>query len=200
VESWPATELPSRGAFTSIATWRGPFGPLDFDGRRYGLRVHEFRRFMEVPARSGARFELALSIDAADERDRQVLLAAGWQIADPREAARDIAAYHGYVNRSAAEFGVARNMYVDTRGGWFSDRSACYLAAGRPVLAQDTGFGSALPVGDGLLAFSSLDEAVAGVEDIVAHTDRHAAAAREIAEAHLDAPKVVGALLAELGG
>ena len=200
IESWPVTDVPSHGAFTSIATWRGPFAPVDFGGRRYGLRVHEFRRFVDLPGRSGARFEVALSIDAADEEDRQALLTAGWRVADPRQAAPDIAAYRTYLIGSTAEFGVAKNMYVDTRSGWFSDRSACYLAAGRPVLAQDTGFGEALPVGDGLLRFSSLDDAVAGVEDIIARTARHAAAAREVAEAHLDAPKVVGALLAELEG
>jgi len=200
VGSWPVTDAPSRGAFTSIATWRGPFGPVDFGGRRYGLRVHEFRRFVDLPARSRERFEIALSIDAEDEADRKALLAAGWHVADPREAAPDIAAYRAYVIRSAAELGVAKNMYVETRGGWFSDRSACYLAAGRPVLAQDTGFGKALPVGEGLLAFSSLDDAVAAVGEVVARRARHAAAARELAEAHLDAPRVVGALLGELGG
>jgi hypothetical protein len=200
VESWPAARPTGDGAFTSVATWRGPFGPIDFGGRRYGLRVHEFRRFLDLPVRSGARFEVALHIDAADYRDRQALVAAGWHVADPHEVARDIDAYRAYVTASSAEFAVAKNLYVDTRCGWFSDRSACYLAAGRPVLAQDTGFGDALPVGDGLLAFSSLEDAVAGVEDIVARSDHHAAAAREVAEAHLDAPKVVGALLGELEG
>jgi len=200
LQSWPVAGRAGSGGFTSVAAWRGPFGPVDFAGRRYGLRVHEFRRFTALPERCGERFEVALDIDAADEPDRQALLAAGWRLVDPRDAAGDLDAYRAYVGGSAAEIGVAKNMYVDSHSGWFSDRSACYLAAGRPVLAQDTGFGGALPVGDGLLAFSSLDDAVAGVEEITARADRHAAAARELAEAHLDAPRVVGALLGELGG
>jgi hypothetical protein len=123
---------------------------------------------------------------------------AGWQLTDPREAAGDLDAYRGYVARSGAELGIAKNMYVDTRGGWFSDRSACYLAGGRPVLAQDTGFGDNLPLGDGLIAFATPDDAVAGVEDVLARPDAHARAAREIAEEHLAAERVVERLLTEL--
>jgi hypothetical protein len=107
-------------------------------------------------------------------------------------------AYRQYIQRSMAELSVAKNIYVDMHSGWFSDRSACYLASGKPVLAQDTGFGGTLPVGEGLLAFSTLDEAVAGVDEIERNYHSHARAAREVAEEHLDSSKVLGRLLANL--
>ena len=195
---WPAAEPPADGAFTSIATWRGPFGPIDYEGRRYGLRVHEFRRFVDLPARSEHRFEVALNIDDGDEADRDKLLEAGWRLVDPRDVASGLDAYRAYIERSRAELMVAKNMYVDTRSGWFSDRSACYLAAGRPVLAQDTGLDGILPTGEGLLTFSDLDEALAGAEAIAADPSRHGRAARAIAEEHLDAPVVIERLLSAL--
>ena len=196
--SWPVTDPPAGGAFTSVATWRGPFGPVDFDGHRYGLRVHEFRRFLDLPQRTRERLEVALSIDAGDEADRDALIGAGWTLTDPAEGGRDLDAYRAYIGASRAELTIAKGMYVDTRSGWFSDRSACYLASGRPVVAQDTGFGDALPAGDGLLAFSTPDEALAGVEAVAADTPRHARAARALAEEHLDAPRVVERLLRRL--
>src|SRR5205085_11376663 len=107
--------------------------------------------------------------------------------------------YHSYIQHSGAEFCVAQNMYVATRSGWLSDRSLCYLASGKPVLAQDTGFSDNYPVGEGLLAFSTLDEAAAGVEEIERNYARHSRAARALAEQYFDAGKVVGRLLDQLG-
>jgi glycosyltransferase involved in cell wall biosynthesis len=197
LDEWPSA--PGGDAFSTVASWRGPFGPIDYDGRRFGLRVHEFRRFLELPRITGAAFRLALDIDAADGLDRDQLLEHGWELVDPRSAAGDPIAYRDFIQRSGAELNVAKNLYVDTRGGWFSDRSACYLASGKPVLAQDTGFGDALPVGEGLLAFASVEEAAAGVEAIRRDPARHAAAARRIAEEHLDAERVIGRLMNDLG-
>lgn len=195
---WPEAGPPGNGAFTSIATWRGPYGPVDYGGQRYGLRVHEFRRFIDLPERTGEPFEVALSIDDGDEIDRDRLVDCGWQLVDPGAAAADIGAYRSYIARSRGEFMVAKNMYVDTRSGWFSDRSACYLASGRPVLAQDTGFTDDVPTGAGLLSFTTLDDAAAGVEAITARPGEHRRAARELAEAHFDAPLVIERLLAQL--
>jgi hypothetical protein len=161
--------------------------------------VHEFRRFATLPRLSAERFEVALQIDAADVRDLELLRANGWSLADPQVAARDPWAYREYVQGSKAEFIVAKNMYVRSRSGWFSDRSACYLASGRPVLAQDTGFAELYPTGEGLLAFSELEEAREGAERIARDYARHARAARTLAEAHFDSSKVLGRLLAELG-
>lgn len=197
LERWPVSE---RGdVFTSIGSWRGPFEPVAYAGNTYGLRVHEFRRLLELPRRVDARFELALDIDPADDRDLALLREAGWGLVDPIATLGDLAAYRDYIRGSMAEISVAKGMYVETRGGWFSDRSASYLASGRPVLAQDTGFAGTLPTGEGLLAFADLDGAVAGAEEICADWQRHSRAARSIAEEYFDAGKVLAELLAQLG-
>jgi hypothetical protein len=198
LSEWPAVGG-NGNRFTSVASWRGLFGPIEYQGRTYGLRVHEFRRFAELPSRTSARFEVALDIDDADAADRKRLHEQGWVLADPRKTARDPWRYRTYVQGSSAELMIAKNLYVDTRSGWFSDRSACYLASGRPVLAQDTGLGNLLPCGEGLVIFSTLEEAVAGVEDITGDFERHSRAAREIAEEHFAAERVLPRLLQDLG-
>jgi len=197
LDHWPVAD--GGEAFTTVASWRGPFGPVEYGGRTYGLRVHEFRRFIDLPHATGAPFAIALDIDSTDGADIDRLGDSGWTLLDPRNEARDPTAYRGFIQRSGAELTVAKNMYVDTRSGWFSDRSACYLASGKPVLAQDTGFASALPAGEGLLAFETFEDAVAGVEEIAADRARHGRVAREIAEEHLASDRVLGRLLAALG-
>jgi hypothetical protein len=185
--------------FTSVASWRGAFGPLEYGGRTYGLRVHEFRRFFELPALTSAPFEVALDIDEAEVEDLRRLKEHGWVLADPRVVAADPWRYRDYVQHSSAELMIAKNLYVDTRSGWFSDRSACYLASGRPVLAQDTGLEGLLPCGEGLVTFSSLEEAVAGVGEITGDYERHSRAARAIATEHFAAERVLQRLLDTLG-
>jgi hypothetical protein len=198
LSQWPFT--PGAGAaFTSVGAWRGPYGPVEYEGRTYGLRVHEFRRFLGLPVLTGRRFEVALDIHAAEEDDLARLREGGWALADPAVVAATPEAYRDYIHGSGAELMVAKNMYVESRSGWFSDRSICYLASGRPVLAQDTGFRERYPVGEGLLGFSDVDEACAGVEEIVSDPARHQRAARAIAEAHFDSRVVLPRLLAELG-
>jgi hypothetical protein len=199
LEHWPVQSGPGRGAFTSVGSWRGPFGPIEYEGMTYGLRVHEFRRFADLPRLVSAPLEIALDIDEADARDVEVLRSAGWGLRDPREVAADPWRYRSYVQDSSAELMVAKNMYVQSRSGWFSDRSICYLACGRPVLAQDTGFSRHHPVGEGLLAFTTIDEAVEGIERIGADYAGHSRAARELAEEHFDSNRVLGRLLGELG-
>jgi hypothetical protein len=194
---WPA--VAGGDAFTSVATWRGPYGPVEYDGRTYGLRVHEFRRFLALPERATGSFELALAIDAGDAADLERLRQAGWTLLDPAAIAADPVSYRRFIQASAAEFTVAKAMYVDSRSGWFSDRSACYLASGKPVVAQETGFANHLPTGEGLLAFATLDEAVAAVEAVRAEPARHARAAREVAVEHLDAGRILGRLVEQLG-
>lgn len=197
LEHWPAA--PGGSAFTSVATWRGPYGPVEYGGRTYGLRVHEFRRFLTLPERAEAEFALALAIDPDDAADLERLRQAGWSLHDPTAVAADPDSYRRFIQASAAEFTVAKAMYVDTHSGWFSDRSACYLASGKPVVAQETGFGHHLPTGEGLLSFATLEEAVAAVEAVRGDRDRHARAAREIAAEHLDARRVLTRLVDELG-
>jgi hypothetical protein len=197
LDHWPVHPLGTK-AFTSIGSWRGAYGPVNYGGRTYGLRVHEFRRFLSLPRRSGERFEVAIDIHPDETTDLELLAMHGWVLADPREAGADPWAYRSYIQRSQAEFMVAKNMYVQARSGWFSERSSCYLASGRPVLAQDTDLGHLLPIGEGLLTFSTVDEAMAGVERIAADPDRHAKAARAIAEEHFDSNRVLPGMLERL--
>jgi hypothetical protein len=199
LSEWPASGSENRDRFTTVASWRGAFGPLEYRGRTYGLRVHEFRRFLELPSRTSATFEVALDIDDADEADIRRLREHGWSLTDPRIAAGDPWRYRDYVEGSAAELMIAKGMYVDTRSGWFSDRSACYLASGRPVLAQDTGIGDLLPRGEGLVTFRSLEEAAAGAEEIIGAYERHSRTARAVAEEHLAAGRVLPKLLEAVG-
>ena len=198
LSEWPP-QADSGSALTTVASWRGAFGPLEYEGRTYGLRVHEFRRFFELPGRTSARFEVALDIDEAEVDDLRQLEANGWTLVDPRVAAGDPWRYRDYVQRSAAELMVAKNLYVDTRNGWFSDRSACYLASARPVLAQDTGLDGLVPHGEGLVTFSTLEEAVEGVGEITGDYERHSRAARAIAAEHFAAERVLPRLLDKLG-
>lgn len=198
LEHWPQTPIKVSGAFTSIATWRGPFGPVDFGGETYGLRVHEFRRFLELPGATGARFELVLDIDPEDERDRIALREAGWHLRHPASTVPSLGTYRDYITQSKAEICVAKSMYVQTRSGWFSDRTACYLATGRPVVAQETGFSESLPIGEGLISFDSIESAAAGIRMIEEDLTTHGRAARRIAEEHFDSDIVLTRLLREL--
>jgi hypothetical protein len=195
---WPAVAGGSR--FTSVGSWRGPYEPVEYGGHRFGLRAHELRKLIGLPSLVGAELELALDIDPFDRGDREALLANGWGLVDPAEVAADPAAYRRYIQGSLAELMVPKGIYVDARSGWFSERSIAYLASGKPVLAGDTGFAKHYPTGEGLIAFTSLDEARAGVEAICAEPERHARAAREIAAEHFEAKRVLGRLLDEVAG
>lgn len=195
---WPvAGGPPQRDAFTSVGHWRS-YGSIEHGGVHYGQRAHALRELFELPRRSGARFELALGIHPDEAGDLRALREHGWSLLDPQAVAGSPGDYASFVRGSKAELGVAKSGYVNSRSGWFSDRSACYLASGRPVVAQDTGFGEALPVGDGLLPFGSVEEAAAAVAGVEGHYARHARAARELAEQHLDSRKVLPRLLERL--
>jgi len=195
LEAWPRSVATPTRQFTTIASWRGAYGPIDFRGRRYGLRAHEFRRFSELPVMTGRRFDLALSIHPRDGQDLQLLRRKRWGVIPPERIASSTVGYRSFIAGSSAELMVAKGIYVESRGGWFSERSICYLASGRPVVAQDTGLTELLPVGEGLLTFSTVEEAAAGVEAVVSDYARHARAARELAETRFDSDKVLGRLL-----
>jgi hypothetical protein len=197
LDRWPVAPSPGR-AFTTVGSWRGPFGPLEHGGETLGLRAHEFRRFLELPSRVDAPFEVALEIDPTDAADLAALRGAGWDVADPLTSLADFESYRDYLGGSLAEIAIAKQLYVATRGGWFSDRSATYLACGKPVIALDTGFEAALPTGAGLLAFDDPDGAAAAAEEVLTRPRQHAGAARELAAEHLDGRRVLGRLLDRL--
>jgi hypothetical protein len=199
LERWQPVDGPADPVFRTVGSWRGPYGPVEFDGRVFGLRAHEFRRFFCLPEQVSARFEVALDLDPADAADRENLEAHGWCLADPGAVADSLDSYQRFIQSAAAEIGIAKNIYVETASGWFSDRSACFLASGKPVLAQDTGFSRDLPVETGLVCFRSPEEAVAGAAEILGDRRRHAREARALAEEHFDSRKVIGGLLAAVG-
>jgi hypothetical protein len=190
LDDWPLVPAENPTRFTTVANWRGPFGPIEFDGTTYGLKAHQFRKFIDLPRRSNHSYEIALTIHPDDETDLHALVDHGWCIADPGIVDTP-EAFRSYVQRSGAEFSVAQGTYVDTKSGWFSDRSVRYLASGRPVLVQDTGFSRNLPTGEGLVAFRTLEEAVAGADQIAGEYAAHAEAARALAEKYFSAERVL---------
>lgn len=201
LEEWPATPPPGGPLrFTTVATWRSPYGSLRIDGRSAGLKHHEFRRLIALPEMvPEAKFELALEIHPGDRVDLEALREHGWRIVSPLEVAASPEDFRAYLQRSGAEFSVAQGVYVESASGWFSDRSAHYLAAGRPALVQDTGIGNRLPRGEGLLTFSDPEGAAQGARQIAAAPALHAQAARQIAVEHLDSDRVLGGLLERIG-
>jgi hypothetical protein len=199
LEQWhPQPLLERNRSFASIGAWRGPFAPVEYDGDTFGLRVHEFRALSELPRRVATEFDAVLDIDDADDRDAELLRGSGWELLDPDTLTDDPDSYRRFIRRAGAELMVAKNMYVRSRGGWFSDRSACFLASGKPVLALDTGIGELYPTGAGLLTFDSLEQATAGAEQILADYEFHARAARAIAEEWFDSDVVLDQLLEQV--
>jgi hypothetical protein len=183
--------------YTSITTWHNSANDVVFEGETYHwTKDREWVRVIDLPRRSGARFELAVAADASADG---LLAEHGWMRSSAVEVSASLARYRDFIRGSRAELTVARDQYVRPMTGWFSDRSACYLAAGRPVITQDTGFGRTLPTGEGLFAFSDIDGALAAVDAVESDPVRHARAAREIAREHFDAQRVVGSLLERAG-
>ncbi|MFL5820639.1 MAG: hypothetical protein ACJ76S_08155 [Solirubrobacteraceae bacterium] len=199
VLDWWATGAragPPRDArFTTVSSWEQSGKDAEWRGETYYWSKHrEFLKLVDLPRRVSHPLELALACD--DDEVLGLLRSHGWRVIDGVALSRDIQPYREYIRGSRAEFTVAKDQYVRLRTGWFSDRSACYLAAGRPVVTQDTGFGRALPTGEGLLAFSGLDDAAEAIEAVAADPRRHSLAAQDIAREHLAAERVVGDLLA----
>jgi len=185
LEEWRTDRTP-RDRFTTVMTWQ-----IESFADVGGNKDQEFVKFIDLPSRTPQRFELAIN------GPQTLLRQHGWDTVGAMEASRTPNAYRDFVQESKAEFGVAKHTYVVNRTGWFSDRTECYLASGRPALVQDTGWTAHLPSGDGLLAFSTPDEALAGIERINADYPRHARMAAEIAREHFDAARVLGRLLDE---
>jgi len=198
LELWPDRSTHPADLFTTIGNWRQDWRDVTFEGERYTWSKHqEFLKYLDLPERSGQAFELALS--SCEPAEREMLVEKGWRVRDGLGVSRGIDRYRDYIGASRGEFTVAKEQNVRLRTGWFSDRSVTYLASGRPVITQDTGFGSALPSGEGLFGFDSLEEALAAVEAVDADYTRHANAARRLAQEHFSHEVVLGSLLEELG-
>lgn len=194
MESWPANIDDACTRFGTLADWRGSQDAI-FEGDFYGSKRAEFIRFLHVPMKSGQRIELALCIGQHDHEDMGLLDGHGWRVRDPYEYAGDLQAYREFIRYSRAEFSVAKSGYVKAHSGWVSDRTACYLAAGKPALVQATGFEESITTGSGLLAFRDVDEAVDGIRTINDDYLAHCKAARRMAEEHFDSDRVLGDLL-----
>jgi hypothetical protein len=191
---WSRAEAVETDAFTTVGNWRG-YGSIVWNGRRYGQKAHSLRKLVTLPRLTGERLAPALAIHDGEHEDLRSLRHHGWELIDPRKVAGSPGLYADFVRGSKGELGLAKEGYVESRCGWFSDRSACYLASGRPVVAQDTGFSRHLPVGEGLLSFTTAEEAAAAIEEIGADYGRHADAARSLAEDLLDSAQVLTRLL-----
>ena len=188
----PVTPGRPAGKFTTVMLWDSYAAP-EYRGVQYGMKSDSFAPYLDLPERAGRVFELAVGSPSAP---CTLLRQKGWTVCDPRGPTRDPWTYQRYVEASKAEFAVAKHGYVISRSGWFSERSVTYLASGRPVLLQDTGFSRWLRTGAGVIPFNTPAEAVAGIGEIDGAYDRHCRAAREIAEEYFDARKVLPALIA----
>jgi hypothetical protein len=196
LDEW--TPSPPGAAYRSIATWENKGKDVTFRGETYQWTKHRnFVRMIDVPRRSGIPFELAM--DPLDDPVRRDLAAHGWTLVDPRPLSADLDAYRRFVQEARGEFTVAKDVYVRPRSGWFSDRSVCFLAAGKPVVTQETGFSEVVPAGRGLLSFATPEEAVAAVRAVEADPETHGRAAREIAAEYFAAERVLGAMLDAAG-
>ncbi len=195
LDHWDPVAPSWTGRFTTVASWRGPYGPVGVNGHSLGPKAHEFRKFVRTPKEAPFTFEVALDIHPGDERDLQLLRANGWRVVDPRDVTADPPTFRDYVRGSSAEFSTAQEIYVATGCGWFSDRTARYLACAKPAVVQDTGFSRNIPVGEGLLSFRTIEEARDAVARIAADYETHSRAARRLAEEYFDARTVLGRLL-----
>ena len=190
LDFWPVTSAPRNGPFTTILSWTTD----SFPGIGKG-KGDELLRLIELPERTSEPILLAI----AGKPPTELLAERGWDLTDALQATLDAEAYRRFIHSSKAELGFAKAMYVETRSGWFSDRTQCYLASGRPALVRETGFSDVLPVGEGLLSFEDVDGILEGIERIAAEYELHCRRAREIAEQHFVATNVLRSLLETAG-
>lgn len=194
LDKWKVTKGPVTGPFTTVMQWRS-YPAVTHKGRHFGLKSDSFGPFLDLPAKVGARFALAVG----GRPPTELLRLHGWAPIDPRRCTRDPWTYQRFVRQSKAEFAIAKDAYVVTRSGWFSERTGSYLASGRPAVVQDTGFSAWLPSGEGLLSFQTPEQAVAAIEDVNCRYRQHCSAARELAEEYFDGRTVLSELLDTAG-
>lgn len=196
---WPMVFDSEAKYFTTIGNWRQDGSDVTYDGDvLHWSKHHEWLKFIDLPRHTKQAFEVALNVDGTDDRER--LIDNGWKLISPLPMSYDVfGAYPAFIQGSRGEWTVAKDQNVRLRSGWFSERDVCYLASGKPVIAQDTGFGNHLPTGEGLFAFSTMDECLAAVDAVNTNYRLHCDAAREIAEEFFEARKVAARLLADIG-
>lgn len=195
IERWPFRFDPTARSFTTVMSWKTDASPPLIDGVRYGGKNVEFERFLDLPRRTDVPLEVAIAGAAPLDE----LRARGWSVVDAGERSATMESYRAYLQGSRGEWSVAKNVYVALRSGWFSCRTAAYLASGRPAVVQDTGWSSHYPAGEGLIAFDTTEEAVAGLERVQAGYRRHCEAARAAAEREFAAERVLSKLLRDAG-
>lgn len=195
---WPVAEHITYPALTTVANWRG-YGSIQDGGTLYGQKAHSLRQVISLPTLTTEKFMLALSIHPGEVNDLSALRKNGWHLIDPAKVASTPATYQQFIQHSRAEFGIAKSGYVASRCGWFSDRSVCYLASGRPVIAEETGYSQFLPTGDGLFSFTTLGDVLSVIESMRRNYEHHRRSARAIAEEYFGSDRVLVKLLAHMG-
>jgi hypothetical protein len=187
-DEWKTSEPPARDVFTTVMTWKNhSFEDAD------GNKNKQFMQFLDLPKLTKQPIELAVN------GGRDLLESHGWKTVDGMSVSKDLDLYRSFLQHSKAEFSVAKHLYVDTKSGWFSDRSQCYLASGRPVLVQKTGFEKVLPTGEGLLGFENLEEVLHGIDEINADYAKHSRKAVEIAREYFDSKVILEKMLGAIG-
>jgi hypothetical protein len=197
LDLWNNSFNPDGRPYTTIATWENKGKDIVYEGQTYyWSKDREFMKVIDLPRRRPACFELAVG---QEEKVQRILSDNGWGWRDSIEVSRDLERYHNYIVQSRGEFTVAKDQNIRLRSGWFSDRSACYLAAGRPVINQETGFSNCLPTGRGLFTFETMEDILAAVDSIEQDYEGNSRAAREIADEYFAAEKVLGKLMQQAG-
>ena len=194
---FPVPATAPRDVFTTVMNWVS-YKPSDYAGETWGQKDIEFLKFLDLPAQTPQKFEIAMGRGQGQQRPTDLIRQHGWKIIEPDEALPDPWTYRDYLQNSKGEWSVAKEGYRKSRSGWFSCRSACYLALGRPCVLQDTGWSAHYPTGTGLFAFNTLAEATAGIAAINADYPRHSAGARALAEKMFDARHVLGEMLEQI--
>jgi hypothetical protein len=198
LDLWEAA-APAKEEFTTVCNWKQN-GEIEFNGETYyWSKDREFLKFIDLPQRINQPLELAMGPSSLRPDVCRLLTSYGWRLTNAEPITMDPWSYRDYVRASRGEFTVAKDQNVRLRSGWFSERSACYLAAGRPVITQDTGFGTVLPTGEGLFGFNTTDEILAAFDATCSDYERHSRAAREIAAEYFRAETVLARLLEDLG-
>lgn len=200
VDLWESTQVEQRDVFTTVGNWRQRYDRIRFNGEVYHWsKHHEFLKFIDLPSKTPQCFELALSSSSYDASDKKMLEDHGWQIRDALTISEDMDNYRDYIATSRGEFTVAKDQNVRLKSGWFSERSAQYLAAGRPVITQETGFSNVLPAESGLFGFSEMDEILGALEHLNSAYETLSRAAIDLARTYFNYDVVLAQMLTNAG-